>query len=398
MGKKPRITLYLSSVPTDGGKFQYSLSILEAVSKLQGSIAQFEVIYYSKIWESIFPKNLNGTLLKKNLPIVKLIKNSLFKFLPNTGRSIWRVVGKWIDANHKSIYHTKPDLVIYAAKDQFIYEIGLPGIVPIFDLMHRYADFPELHEKGTFKGRELYYERLCKYAKGILVDSEVGKQHVKECYKVDANKLFVLPFIAPPYVLNVDGIPIDMINKFNLPEKFIFYPAQFWQHKNHKGLLAALKILKNEGVDVNCVLVGSQKNSETDVKMKVLEYGLDKQVFYLDYVSNDELVSLYKQAQALVMPTFLGPTNIPQLEAFALGCPVLTSNIYGIPEQVGDAGLLFDPENYSDIAENIKLILTNEDLRQELIVKGKEKARLNDSIAFAEKLKLVIKAVLNKQK
>lgn len=396
MNEKPKITLYLSSVPKDGGKYQYSLSILDAVSKLQGTVADFNVIYYSKIWESIIPKNLQGTLLEKNGIIVKLIKNGLFKVFPNLGRTIWRIIGKWFDANHRSILNTKPDLVIYAAKDQFIHEINLPGIVPIFDLMHRYANFPELHEKGTFNGRELYYERVCRYAKGILVDSTVGKQHVVECYKVDANKLYVLPFIAPPYVLNVVDIPIDMIAKFNLPEKFIFYPAQFWQHKNHKGLLEALKILKSEGIDVNCVLVGSQKNSDTDIKKKVVEYGLDKNVFYLDYVSNDELVSLYKQSQALVMPTFLGPTNIPQLEAFALGCPVLTSNIYGIPEQVGDAGLLFDPENYSDIAAKIKLIITNEGLRQELIVKGKEKARFNDANTFAEKLKSIIASVLNK--
>ena len=396
MNTKARITLYLSSVPTDGGKYQYSLSILDAVSKLQGTLADFEVIYYSKIWESIIPENLHGTLLKKNGLIVKVIKNGLFKVVPNLGQSIWQVIGKWIDSNHQSIYQTKPDLMIYAAKDQFVHEIGLPGIIPIFDLMHRYANFPELHEKGTFKGRELYYERVCKHAKGILVDSSVGKQHVMECYKVHSNKLFVLPFIAPPYVLNVKGIPIDMIGKFNLPENFIFYPAQFWQHKNHKGLLEALKILKSEGVIVNCVLVGSKKNSDIDVVKTVKEYGLDKNVFYLDYVSNDELVSLYKQSQALVMPTFLGPTNIPQLEAFALGCPVLTSNIYGIPEQVGDAALLFDPENYSDIAAKIKLVLTNEVLRQELIAKGRVKANLYSAKFFTKKLQSIIETVLNK--
>ena len=78
MNEKPIITLYLSSVPKDGGKYQYSLSILDAVSKLQGTIADFNVIYYSKIWESIIPKNLQGTLLEKNGIIVKLIKNGLF--------------------------------------------------------------------------------------------------------------------------------------------------------------------------------------------------------------------------------------------------------------------------------------------------------------------------------
>jgi glycosyltransferase involved in cell wall biosynthesis len=81
---------------------------------------------------------------------------------------------------------------------------------------------------------------------------------------------------------------------------------------------------------------------------------------------------LYRAARALVMPTFFGPTNIPQLEAFALGCPVATSRIYGIPEQVGDAALLFDPSSVDEIYDAIEKLWTDDALCAGLAQKGRE--------------------------
>ena len=74
------------------------------------------------------------------------------------------------------------------------------------------------------------------------------------------------------------------------------------------------------------------------------------------------------------MPTLFGPTNIPQLEAFELGCPVATSNIYGIPEQVGDAALLFNPESVDEIAGCIEKLWEDDKLCTELIEKGEKRA------------------------
>jgi glycosyltransferase involved in cell wall biosynthesis len=79
---------------------------------------------------------------------------------------------------------------------------------------------------------------------------------------------------------------------------------------------------------------------------------------------------LYAGAVALVMPTFFGPTNIPVLEAWAYGCPVLTSDIRGIREQVGDAGVLVDPRSVESIAEGIHRLWTSKSLAQTLVQRG----------------------------
>ena len=84
----------------------------------------------------------------------------------------------------------------------------------------------------------------------------------------------------------------------------------------------------------------------------------------------------YRRARAMVMPTFFGPTNIPPLEAFALGCPVAVSNIYGIPEQVGDAALLFDPNSVEEIADCIERLWQDDALCASLISKGHARTEL----------------------
>ena len=89
---------------------------------------------------------------------------------------------------------------------------------------------------------------------------------------------------------------------------------------------------------------------------------------------------------ALVMPTFGGPTNIPQLEAFVLGCPVATSRIFGIPEQVGDAALLFDPADVDEIADCVKRLWQDDALCDSLIRAGHERAARWGEQQFAQRL------------
>jgi glycosyltransferase involved in cell wall biosynthesis len=102
---------------------------------------------------------------------------------------------------------------------------------------------------------------------------------------------------------------------------------------------------------------------------------MSNQIVHLGYVTDVEMVALYKKSVALVYPTLYGPTNIPPSEAMMLGVPVLCSNLFSMPEQLGDAGLLFDPFNIDDMAEKIFKIWTNENLRTQLIQKGYARVR-----------------------
>jgi len=101
--------------------------------------------------------------------------------------------------------------------------------------------------------------------------------------------------------------------------------------------------------------------------------GLEKDIQYLGYVPDEDMSGVYAAAVALVMPTFFGPTNIPILEAWAFGCPVLTSDIRGIREQVGDAAILVDPRSVEAIADGIYRLWTEETLSNRLAELGRQR-------------------------
>ena len=92
-------------------------------------------------------------------------------------------------------------------------------------------------------------------------------------------------------------------------------------------------------------------------------------------LSEREVVALYKRATALVFPSLIGPTNIPPLEAMVLGTSVLCSDLFSMPEQVGHAGLLFDPFDVEDMAEKIYRIWTDENIRKELVKRGYDRIK-----------------------
>ena len=387
-----RVIVFLSMLPSDGGKFQYSLSILHSLASFNVDELAITAAYLDKTWEQYVPSHMDGIQVV-NPNLINRIVRRIILLLP-FGLVMWRVLGKYVDPIHKCLYDLKPDLIIFPGNDSLAYRINLPSCIPIFDLMHRYElDFPEVADKAIFNERERHYRRVCKYAKAILVDSKVGKQHVLESYKVREDKIYILPYTAPPYVRDAYS-DLDIVSKYGLPERFIFYPAQFWSHKNHIGLLKAISLLKDKGTLINAVFVGSSKNADINIKNAVREFRIDDQIFILPYVNNNELLSLYKKAVALVMPSFLGPTNIPPLEAFALGCPVLTSNVYAIPEQIGDAALLFDPRDTNDIADKIECVWIDNRVRDSLSEKGYKMDTLYSSSVFGQKLAEIMRSVL----
>jgi glycosyltransferase involved in cell wall biosynthesis len=166
---------------------------------------------------------------------------------------------------------------------------------------------------------------------------------------------------------------------YDLPERFLFYPAQFWPHKNHTRVVQALGALKEEhGLQIPVVFLGShsgevRERTFREVMSLSSRLGIEDDVHYLGYLPDEDMSGLYAEAAALVMPTFFGPTNIPVLEAWAFGCPVLTSDIRGIREQVGDAGVVVDPRSVEAIADGIYRLWTDETLANRLADSGRRR-------------------------
>lgn len=252
-------------------------------------------------------------------------------------------------------------------------------IITVWDLCHRdYPEFPEVRWDRQFEGRESNYKAILPRAVAVLVDSELGKQNVMRRYGIDGARVHVMLFEASCASRtlaagHIDG-SVDIKIKYGLNIPYIFYPAQFWAHKNHVYLLEGLKDLEIQyGIQLGVIFCGSDQGNKRYVAEYALNLGLSERVCFAGYVSDAEMGHLYKQSFALVMPTYFGPTNLPPLEAFGLGVPVLYPDKAGLRDQVGGAGLLMDLNNPTSMAKHLFRLWSEPDLRIELINAGYEK-------------------------
>jgi glycosyltransferase involved in cell wall biosynthesis len=211
----------------------------------------------------------------------------------------------------------------------------------------------------------------------IIIGAEAGRNEIAQFYGVPRERIKLIPHPTPRFALmNPRADRGKVSSKYGLPKGYLFYPAQFWPHKNHLHLLLAMRLLREkEGLVLPLVLAGSDQGNLEHVRRISRELGLSQQVHFLGFVPQEDLVGLYLNAVALVYPTFFGPENLPPLEAFALGCPVIASNVAGAQEQMSDAALLVDPQNDEDIAAAIKRVVEDRALRETLVERGLKRAR-----------------------
>lgn len=360
-----RLGIFLGFPPHGGGAFQYAHSTLLAAAALPAGDWEVVAAHAHPAW-ACYLKELSPRVA--TIPVRSGMDEAFFRTLLRVGfpAVTWRKIAANLHPLAKALLRQQCDFWLFPGQEYLAYAVPTRTIGVVHDLMHRYEpQFPEVSALGLYRRRENHYKNLCNFASAILVDSEVGRNHVLDAYEPSANKVYVLPYAAPDY-------PGHEQKQFDtlLPAKFIFYPAQFWKHKNHVRLLHALAEARIEIPDLHLVLSGSPKNAYKEVASAITHLGLRSHVHLLGYVPDAAMPELYRRAIALVMPTFFGPTNIPPLEAMALGCPVIVSRIYGMTAQLGAAAEYVDPGSVSSIAAAIIRLSRDEPRRNELIEAG----------------------------
>jgi len=396
-----RIGIYFTDSKSTGGVYQYSLTLLETFkdNKVNNNYVIFNMSpdfptedFQLPNWEIVYlvPQQTRKSVAEKSSVPSKKHKsiqrqlNLLILYILETLRLyrleifLSRIQAK---KRAKKINSYNLDLVFFPQPSEISFLIDAPAIVAIHSLEHRTnPQFPEVSAKGQRQKREYLYKNITRSAYRMLVDAHAREEELFEYYNVPPDRIEIVPYLPPDYLqTNISKKDKEKIKKkYSLPERFIFYPAQFWPHKNHRRLIKALKILKDKGIIIPLVLVGSKKGvwgEYEKIIQLVKECEIENQIYFLGYVSNEEIGVLYSLALALVFPTFFGPTPIPILEGWRMGCPVLFSDIKGCRERSGNAILLCDPLDPYDIAKKIESLWNNESLRKTLIKRGKEKLR-----------------------
>lgn len=253
--------------------------------------------------------------------------------------------------------------------------LSVPVFATVLDLAHRlHPFFPEVSTRGwKWDARENHYRRVLPRAGRIFTGTETGKDQIVRCYGVNPANIVVNPFPTPlfpePEHAAADGA---VLGQYSLASGFLFYPAQFWPHKNHVNLLRGIKLLEiKHGLVPDLVLSGVDHGNLDHVKKVTVELGLAGRVHFPGFVPSSHLSVFYRNAEALVFPSFFGPDNLPPLEAFSFGCPVLAACVDGVVDQLGTNTVgYFDPTKPEEIAEAIRRVLSDTSYRSTLVENG----------------------------
>lgn len=253
--------------------------------------------------------------------------------------------------------------------------LGLPFMTIVYDLQHRLQpQFPEVSASGEWQRRERHYRRWLPRARVILAGTQAGREEIKRFYNIGDERIRILPHPTPSRALQAADVDVDIKQRFDLDSGYLLYPAQFWAHKNHINLLEALGLLRGEGLSLQAVFTGADYGYKPQVVKAIERLGLQDQVWDLGFVTNDELLGLYKNALALTYVSFFGPENLPPLEAFALGCPVIAARVSGAEEQLGEAAVLVNPAEPTEIAAAIRRVHDDAASRRNLQIAGQKRA------------------------
>ena len=249
-------------------------------------------------------------------------------------------------------------------------------------------DIIPLIYKQLFPKQFYYYKYLLKLAlksSFIIVPTKHTHDLLTSIYAVKEDNIAIINYGIQNNFIE-EGIASEHDR-----EKLILYVGRISETKNIKGLLEAFGLVKNR-IEHKLVFVGSG----------AIPRGLpvdDERVQFKGYVSNEELLVLYKSASLFVFPSFYEGFGFPPLEAMANGCPVVVSNSSSLPEVCGDAAYYVDPYDIESISEGIYTVLTDESLRQSLIKKGFERVKLfNWEKAAREHLSVFEKVIRKDQK
>lgn len=364
-----------------GGGYQQSLNAALIAKKIPKELA--DVLFFTTIKENVgilSDYNIDAEFLK--ISSFSKVKNFLRARITNRYiLSLFKLFEKYSTFEQK-LKNRKIDLVYFLSPSnlaQILEELNY--ITTVWDLCHLdNPEFPEVRFNKEFDNRELIYKSILPKATAILVDSENGKTNLSNYYGINSERVKVMPF-EPAISININlklekEKKINVFEKYKLDIPYVFYPAQFWSHKNHIYLIKGLFLLnKNYGLKVGAIFSGTDKNNLEYIKYFVKELKLENLVRFTGFVSNDEMVELYKNSMALVMPSYFGSTNLPPLEAFSLGVPVLYPDLRGLRDQVGDAALLIDLKDPNSMAINLKSLIEDKQLSRKLISAGYERLK-----------------------
>ena len=322
--------------PDNGGTYQYTLSMLQGLKHTKG----FEITVYGN------PQDKK--LSELGYPIVR--------FAESHTQQLAALVAHRLNIRLPDPFQAE-DILLAPIYSLALLHTSKPFAYTLHDLQENY--YPENFSLWQRIWRHQVHAGLLGRTRRVVCESNYVKSDIVRCFGIAEERIIVME--APPqreFLAELSPAKRrEVRSRLQLPDRFLFYPAQFWVHKNHLRLIEAFREVVNEAPDLELVLTGKKRDEYSVVMNAVDKLGLKGRVRHLGYVEQDDLQAIYLLATALVMPSLFESVSIPIYEAFQAGTPVVASGVLAIPEQVGDAGVLFEPTSVASIRDAILTII-----------------------------------------
>ena len=331
---KPRspfkLAVFYQANPEAGGAFTYEKAldrILDDIcSELHITLLRFMPINGKRFREKSSPLGTNCHKYKLSLSALM----QTWALRSHALRRVLDLVGIKVTSLERKLLSLDVDLVYFASPNPLA--LGLrktPFVTTVWDLGHRdLPEFAEFSSDGRWDEREMYYSETAPSSVAIITDSDDTGAKLAKYYGVSVDRCFAVGLLPE---VRSDGDT----NESTPNNPFIYYPANKWMHKNHSTLLNAISILRSRGVPIQLVLTGANMGAETTMAKEILELGIQDLVIDKGFVDDNVVDQLYRTCSALAMPSLLGPTNLPPLEALLHGKPVVVSDVHQLNDLAG---------------------------------------------------------------
>ncbi len=249
-------------------------------------------------------------------------------------------------------------------------------VVTVHDLGYEY--FPEAHPPNERRYLRWSTKRHARVATRIIADSQATKQDLVRLYGADPDRIRVVYLAPDPELKPIkDKIKLSLtLAQFGIPgyAKYLLHVGAMRPRKNLDRLIEAFAIVRERRPEqkLHLMLVGDMASEGHRLRQKAKAMGLLEFIRFPGFILPHQIATVYSGAAAYVLPSLFEGFGLPALEAQACETPLVCANSSSLPEIAGEGALYFDPLNVEDMADAIERALTDRDLREELIAKGRE--------------------------
>ncbi len=312
---------------------------------------------YLFIISNDFDKKYIKALNKKKIFYREIYENNFLKkifiFLCHLSKFLNFLINKFNFLKINNLLKEYQCKIVWFLSSEYREPIDTPYISTVWDM--QFKTHPQYNEIGSYF-KKLYKEKVninfIKNSKIVITGTKIGKKQIRK-FTNYTSEVLILPHPVSDYFLTCKKSKITKINNLFLNKKYFFYPANFWEHKNHLNLIHAFNLFQKKNLDYYLVLTGSKENNYSESIKLIKDLKLEKKIFIFQYVTDEKLIAIYDNCHAVIYVPFSGPENLPPLECMARKKFLINSIYPGTIEQLKKFPLYVNPNSIKSIYEGM---------------------------------------------